>query len=57
MLLREINRAIVQLMLELGADPNISDATGATALTTALQEDADSAIASLSRRPAPSSTS
>ena len=39
------NRAsIVQLLLELGADPNASDATGATALTTAAQENADPAI-------------
>lgn len=32
---------IVQLLLELGADPNAIDATGATALTTASQESAD----------------
>ncbi len=38
--------AIVQLLLELGADPNATDATGATALTTAVQENADPAIAS-----------
>jgi ankyrin repeat protein len=38
--------AIVQLLLELGADPNASDATGATALTTAAQENADPGIAS-----------
>ena len=38
--------AMVQLMLELGADPNATDATGATALTTAVQENADPAIAS-----------
>jgi ankyrin repeat protein len=38
--------AIVQLLLELGADPNAADATGATALTTAAQENADPAIAS-----------
>ena len=38
--------AIVQLLLELGADPNGADATGATALTTAVQENADPAIAS-----------
>jgi ankyrin repeat protein len=37
---------IVQLLLELGADPNISDATGATALTTASQEGADSGLVS-----------
>jgi ankyrin repeat protein len=37
---------IVQLLLELGADPNAIDATGATALTTVAQEDADPAIAS-----------
>jgi len=35
---------IVQLLLELGADPNARDATGATALTTASQEGADPAI-------------
>lgn len=38
--------AIVQLLLEVGADPNAADATGATALTTAAQENADPAIAS-----------
>jgi ankyrin repeat protein len=32
---------VVQLLLELGADPNVTDATGATALTTASQENAD----------------
>jgi ankyrin repeat protein len=37
---------MVQLLLELGADPNATDATGATALTTAVQENADPAIAS-----------
>jgi ankyrin repeat protein len=37
----------VQLLLELGADPNATDATGATALTTASQENADPAILSL----------
>jgi ankyrin repeat protein len=37
--------AIVQLLLELGADPNAADATGVTALTTAAQENADPAIA------------
>ena len=36
------NRArVVQLLLELGADPRATDATGATALTTASQENAD----------------
>jgi ankyrin repeat protein len=35
---------IVQLLLELGADPNVSDATGATALTTASQENADQSV-------------
>jgi len=34
----------VQLLLELGADPNTTDATGATALTTASQENADPAV-------------
>jgi hypothetical protein len=39
------NRArIVQFLLELGADPNATDATGATALTTASQENADVVI-------------
>ena len=36
------NRArIVRLLLELGADPKSTDAAGATALTTASQENAD----------------
>ena len=35
---------IVQLMLELGADPNARDATGATALTTASEVGADPSI-------------
>ena len=35
---------IVQLLLELGADPNATDATGATTLTTAAQEDADAML-------------
>ncbi len=39
------NRAgIVRLLLALGADPNATDATGATALTTASQWNADTAI-------------
>jgi ankyrin repeat protein len=37
---------IVQLLLELNADPNTIDATGATALTTATQEGADPGIVS-----------
>ena len=37
---------IVQLLLELGADPNAPDATGAAALTTASQERADPAVIS-----------
>jgi ankyrin repeat protein len=37
---------IVQLLLALGADPHAADATGATALTTAAQENADPAIVS-----------
>ena len=37
---------MVQLLLELGADPNATDATGATALTTASQERADPAMIS-----------
>jgi ankyrin repeat protein len=35
---------IVQLLLELGADPNARDATGATALTTASEQGADPGI-------------
>ena len=35
---------MVQLLLELGADPNATDATGGTPLTTAAQEHADAAI-------------
>jgi ankyrin repeat protein len=39
------NRAgIIRLLLTLGADPNATDATGATALTTASQWNADAAI-------------
>lgn len=39
------NRArIVRLLIELGADPNATDATGAGALTTAAQENADAPI-------------
>jgi ankyrin repeat protein len=37
---------MVQVLLELGADPNATDVTGATALTTAVQENADPALAS-----------
>jgi ankyrin repeat protein len=37
---------MVELLLELGADPNATDATGATALTTASQECADGAVVS-----------
>lgn len=37
---------IVQVLLEAGADPNATDAAGATPLTTASQENADPAIAS-----------
>jgi ankyrin repeat protein len=37
---------MVQLLLELGADPNATDAAGATALTTASQERADPAVIS-----------
>jgi ankyrin repeat protein len=37
---------MVQLLLELGADPDATDAAGATALTTASQERADPAIIS-----------
>ena len=35
---------IVRLLLELGADPNATDATGATPLTTAAQENADAML-------------
>jgi ankyrin repeat protein len=35
---------MVRLLIDLGADPNASDATGATPLTTASQEGADPAI-------------
>jgi ankyrin repeat protein len=38
--------AIVQLLLELGADLNATDATGATAVTTAAQENSNPEIAS-----------
>jgi ankyrin repeat protein len=37
---------MIELLLELGADPNAIDATGATALTTASQENADAAVLS-----------
>jgi ankyrin repeat protein len=37
---------MIELLLELGADPSATDATGATALTTASQERADAAIVS-----------
>jgi ankyrin repeat protein len=37
---------MVELLLELGADPHATDATGATALTTASQQRADAAIVS-----------
>jgi ankyrin repeat protein len=36
--------AIVRLLLDLGADANAADATGATALTTAAMENADPSI-------------
>jgi ankyrin repeat protein len=39
--------AMVRLLLELGADPRATDATGATALTTAAQENADPTIATM----------
>jgi ankyrin repeat protein len=38
---------IVRLLLDLGADPNATDAIGVTALTTAAQENADPAIVSM----------
>jgi len=37
---------MVQLLLEVGADPNATDATGVTALTTAWQEQAGAAVVS-----------
>jgi ankyrin repeat protein len=37
---------MIRLLLELGADPNATDATGATALATAAQEQADEAVVS-----------
>ncbi len=49
---------IVRLLLDLGADPNASDTTGATPLTTASQEDADpSLVVDAAQRPARSSIS
>ncbi|HYQ19519.1 MAG TPA: ankyrin repeat domain-containing protein [Xanthobacteraceae bacterium] len=39
--------AMVRLLLDLGADPRAADATGATALTTAAQENADANIVSM----------
>jgi ankyrin repeat protein len=41
---RKSRRRIVQLLLELGADPTARDATGATALTTASEVGADPGI-------------
>jgi ankyrin repeat protein len=41
---------IVQLLLELGADPNARDATGATALTTASEVGADAGIVAALQR-------
>ena len=38
---------MVRLLLDLGADPNATDATGATPLTTAAQEHADSSLVSM----------
>jgi ankyrin repeat protein len=38
---------IVRLLLDLGADPNATDATGATPLTSAASERADASIASM----------
>ena len=38
---------IVQLLLELGVDPNATDATGATPLTTAAQENADASVVAM----------
>ena len=41
---------MVRLLLDLGADPNATDATGATPLTTASQENADVAIVAMLER-------
>jgi ankyrin repeat protein len=38
---------MIRLLLDLGADPNATDATGATPLTTASQENADPGIIAL----------
>ena len=38
---------MVRLLLDLGADPNATDATGATPLTTASQENADVAVVAM----------
>src|SRR5262249_57798630 len=38
---------MVRLLLELGADPHATDATGATPLTTAASENADASIGSM----------
>jgi ankyrin repeat protein len=38
---------MVRLLLELGADPNATDAAGATPLTTASQENADASVVAL----------
>lgn len=40
---------VVQALLELGADPNATDAAGATPLTTASQENSDPAVATALR--------
>ena len=49
--------AMVRLLLDLGADPRAADATGATALTTAAQENADADIVAMLEAPARSSIS
>jgi ankyrin repeat protein len=41
---------MVRLLLDLGADPNATDATGATPLTTVSQENADLAIVAMLER-------
>jgi ankyrin repeat protein len=38
---------MIRLLLDLGANPNATDATGATPLTTATQENADSGVVSM----------
>jgi ankyrin repeat protein len=41
---------MVRLLLDIGADPNATNATGATPLTTAAQESADASLVSMLQR-------